>query len=171
MTAHRRIDRDRAPRSRGWVAASTLACVLWTLLAWTARADPVVEKPAPDTAIHPDRQQLVTIIRDRYPQLLTQRFAGVAVVTALFNHNGTLASTDLEIRGKDAGELTVSKLHFARFGLQERDLSYIGLARFELPLNTVLVMFGGKSTSDSDHDSCGPWRRGVTAGRWKRSIP
>jgi hypothetical protein len=150
MRAIQRNHRDRAPRCPWLVAAATLACVLLTWAA-AARAGPDAESPAPDTAVHPDRQQLETIIRKRYPQLLTQRFAGVAVVTALFNHDGTLASTELEIRSKNSGELTVSKLDFAHFGLKASDLSYIGLERFELPLNTVLVMFGGRGASDANH--------------------
>jgi hypothetical protein len=41
-----------------------------------------------------------------------------------------------------------SELHFARFGLKATDLSYIGVERFDLPLNSVLVVFGGRNTSD-----------------------
>jgi hypothetical protein len=148
MPANPPNDGDSAHHSRRLVAAATLACVLSI---WLACAAAAAETPAPDTAVHPDRQQLETIIRKKYPQLLTQRFAGVPVVTALFNHDGTLASTELEIRSKNSGELTVSKLDFAHFGLKASDLSYIGLERFELPFNTVLVMFGGKGASDANH--------------------
>ena len=148
MKPNQRTERDRV-RPCGWlVVVPALACVLLTWLAWGAPEAPAVEAPAPDTAIHPDRQQLETIIRDRYPQLMTQRFAGVQVVTVLLNHDGTLAATDLEISAKDPGELTVSRQNFARFGIMARDLSYIGIKRLELPLNTVLVMFGGRSAID-----------------------
>jgi hypothetical protein len=74
-----------------------------TALAWAAPEASDVEEPAPDTAIHPDRQQLETIIRARYPQLVTQRSAGVPVVTVLLN---TLAVTDLEISADDPSDLT-----------------------------------------------------------------
>ncbi len=67
-------------------------------------------------------------------------------MTVLLNHDGTLAATDLEISLKDPDELVVTRLHFARFGVQAKDLSYIGTAHLELALNTVLVMFGGKRT-------------------------
>jgi hypothetical protein len=153
MNANQRIDRDKAQRS-GWpIVVPALACLLLTWLAWAAPEAPDVEKPAPDTAVHPDQQQLEAIIRLRYPQLVTQRFAGVPLVTVLLNHDGTLAATDLEISANDPGGLTASKLHFARFGLKATDLSYIGVARFQLPLNTVVVVFGGRSTSDHHHAS------------------
>lgn len=135
------------------ITVPALAWVLLTALASAAPEAPDIEDPPHDTAIHPDRQQLETIIRQRYPQLVTQRFPGIPVVTVLLNHDGTLAATELEISAQDPGKLTVSRLHFARFGLKAGDLSYIGVERFELPLNTVLVMFGGKSTGDPDRAS------------------
>jgi hypothetical protein len=137
MGPRQRNHRDRARRCP-WLVATALASVLLTWAAPPVRAASDAEKPAPDTAVHPDRQELETIIRKRYPQLVTQKFSGVPVVTVL------------ETYAKDASELTVSRLQFSRFGLKEWDLSYIGLARFELPLNTVIVMFGGKSTRDPD---------------------
>jgi hypothetical protein len=73
------------------------------------------------------------------------------VVTVLLNHDGTLVATDLEISANDPSDVTESR--FARFGVKARDLSYIGVARIELPLNTVLVMFAGKSTTDPDRSS------------------
>ena len=144
MKPNQRIDRDRAQRSAWLIVLPALASVLLTWFAWAAPEAPDVEEPAPDSAVHPDRQQLETILRSNYPELLTQKLAGVPVVTVLLNHDGTLAATDLKISLKDPDELVVTRLHFARFGLKARDLSYIGMARFELPLNTVLVMFGGK---------------------------
>lgn len=144
MKLHQRIDRYRAKRSAWLIVLPALASVLLTCLAWAAPEASDVEESTPDTAVHPDRQQLETIIRNRYPELLTQRFAGVPVVTVLLNHDGTLAATNFEVSLRDPEALVVTRLHFARFGLKARDLSYIGTAHLELPLNTVLVMFGGK---------------------------
>lgn len=151
MKPDQRTERDRARPSAWLVVVPSLACVLLTSLAWAVLEAPDVEQPAPDTAIRPDQQQLETIIRDRYPQLVTQRLAGVPVVTVLLNHDGTLVATDLEISANDPSDVTESR--FARFGVKARDLSYIGVARIELPLNTVLVMFAGKSTTDPDRSS------------------
>jgi hypothetical protein len=147
MRLSQRADRHRTHGFAWLRVVPVLAYLMLSSLARAAPQAPGVEEFAPDTAVHPDRQQLETIIRQRYPQLVTQRFAGVPVVIVLLNHDGTLAATDLEIGPTDPDKLTVSRQHFSRFGLKARDLSYIGVARVELPLNTVLVMFGGRSTS------------------------
>jgi hypothetical protein len=148
MNANQRIERHKAQRSGWFIVVSALACLQLNGLAWAASEAPDVEKPTPDIAVHSDRQQLEAIIRDRYPQLVTQRFAGFPVVTVLLNHDETVAATDLQISAKDPREVKASELHFARFGLKATDLSYIGVARVDLPLNSVLVVFGGGSTSD-----------------------
>jgi len=150
MKRSRRIDHDRTHRSPWLAAVPALAWVLMNWPAWGAGETPEVEAGAPDSAVHPDRQRLETIIRQKYPQLATERIAGVPVVTVLLNHDGTLAATDLEISPKGPDELTVSKLRFARFGIQAKDLSYIGIEHVVLPPNTVLVMYGGKGTIDPD---------------------
>jgi hypothetical protein len=150
MNVNQGIDRDKAQRFPWPIGGPALVCVLASWLALAAPQAPDLQESAPDTAVHPDRRQLEAIIRLQYPQLVTQRFAGVPVVIVLLNHDGTLAATDLEISAKDPGELTASTLPFARFGPKARHLSYIGVVRFELPLNTVLVMFGGRNTSDPD---------------------
>jgi hypothetical protein len=147
MKRNRRIDRARTHPSTWLMAVTGLAYILLAPRAETAPEAQDVEESAPDASVaSPDEQQLEMIVRDRYPQLVTQRFAGVAVVTALFNHDGTLAATDLEISAKDPRELTVSELSFTRFGLKARDISYMGLTRLELPFNTVLIMYGGKQS-------------------------
>ena len=148
MNANQLIERHKAQRSGWFIVVPALACLQLNGLAWAASQAPDVEKPTTDIAVHPDRQQLEAIIRDRYPQLVTQRFAGFPVVTVLLNHDDTVAATDLQISAKDPGEVKASELHFARFGLKATDLSYIGVERFDLPLNSVLVVFGGRNTSD-----------------------
>jgi hypothetical protein len=148
MNANQLIERHKAQRSGWFIVVPALACLQLNGLAWAASEAPDVEKPTTDIAVHPDRQQLEAIIRDRYPQLVTQRFAGFPVVTVLLNHDDTVAATDLQISAKDPGEVKASELHFARFGLKATDLSYIGVERFDLPLNSVLVVFGGRNSSD-----------------------
>jgi hypothetical protein len=142
MNQTQRIDRPTARRRPGLVVPA-LACVLLTRLVLAAPEAQDSPESAPGV-VRPAEQQLQVIILERYPQLLTQRFAGVSVVTALFNRDGTLAAIDLEISAKDPGATTVSELSFTRFGLTVRDLSYIGVTRFELPYNAVLVTYGGK---------------------------
>jgi hypothetical protein len=148
MNANQLIERHKAQRSGWFIVVPALACLQLNGLAWAASEAPDVEKPTTDISVHPDRQQLEAIIRDRYPQLVTQRFAGFPVVTVLLNHDDTVAATDLQISAKDPGEVKASELHFARFGLKATDLSYIGVERFDLPLNSVLVVFGGRNSSD-----------------------
>ncbi len=147
MKTNLRIDRRKAQRCGWFIFVPALTGLMLNRPAWAASEALDDEKPAIDTAVHPDRQQLEAIIRDRYPQLVTQRIAGFPVVTVLLNHDDTLAATDLQISAKDPGELKASELNFARFGLKATDLSYIGVAHFDLPLNSVLVVFGGRSTS------------------------
>jgi hypothetical protein len=145
MKPDQRIGRADADRRTSLVAVPALALVLLTPLVWAAPDAQDMEESAPDAAVvSPDEQQLEMIALDRYPQLAAQRLAGVPIVTELFNRDGTMSAIDLEISAKNPGEVTVSGLSFTRFGLKARDLSYMGIARFELPFNTVLILYGGK---------------------------
>jgi len=142
----KRIQRTDCPNARrctwrGVVPA--LAFVLWTTLALAAPEAQDIGESVPETGVvRPVEQQIQMIVLATYPELGTRRFAGVSVVTALFNRDGTLAAIDLEISAKDPGRATVSS--FTRFGPNARDLSYMGVTRLELPFNTVLVTYGGK---------------------------
>lgn len=98
-----------------------------------------VAKSAPD--IQPDSAHLRRLAEERYPRLLTERLAGTPIVTLLLNPNGAVARSALEVYKGDASALTVSDEQFARFGIGGRELRYLGVARVELPLNTVLVAF------------------------------
>ena len=144
MKPNQWIDRARAPRGTWIIAVLVFGFTLLTPL-WAAPQAPGPDEFVHDAgALYPDEQQLETIVQDRYPQLVTQRVAGLPVVVALFNHDGTLAATDLEISVKDPRELSVSELCFVRFGLRAQDLTYMGVVRIELPSNTVLIMYGGR---------------------------
>jgi hypothetical protein len=72
------------------------------------------------------------------------------MVTVLFDPDGTLAGADLQVFSGALSVLTASELQFARFGLTAGELRYIGVARIQLPLNTVLVVFGGRDSRDLD---------------------
>jgi hypothetical protein len=145
MKPNQRIDSVRAHRCTWLGVAPALALILLTPPGWAAPEAQDTEESVPDSAaVYPDEQQLEMLVLDRYPQLATQSFAGIPVVTALLNHDGTMAATDFEVSMKDPGEVTVSALNFIRFGLKERDLSYMGIARFELPFTTVLIVYAEK---------------------------
>lgn len=106
-------------------------------------------KPAPDLATQPYRNRLETVVKEHYPQLWTDRIEGMPVVTLLFEPDGSVARTKLEIRPHQHDTLTVSEEDFNFYGYGGR-LRYIGEARVELPVNTVIVLFGGLDSSDLD---------------------
>jgi hypothetical protein len=140
-----RTDRASALCCTWLVIVLVLAFIVSTPPVLAAPEAPDFEEPAPNAvAVFPDEKQLEAMVRDRYPQLVTQRFSGVPVVTALFNFDGTLAAADLEMSATDPGELTAPGLSFSRFGLKARDISYMGVARIELPFTTVVIVYGGR---------------------------
>jgi hypothetical protein len=127
-----------------WTAGLLVTCVA------VAFAAPDLRKPAPDAQAQPYRERLVALIEGRYPHLLTQRIAGTATVTFLFDADGTLAGSNLELLSAPVSLLTASEVQFARFGLSAGELKYIGVSRISLPLNTVLVVFGGRDSRELD---------------------
>ena len=104
--------------------------------------------PAPE--VQPYRQQLEALIEKRYPELLTQKITGTVMVTVLFEADGALIDTAFEIAPNDSQSLTASETQFARFGLSAGDLRYLGESRIQTPLNTVLVVFGGRDSHTLD---------------------
>jgi hypothetical protein len=72
------------------------------------------------------------------------------MITVLFDPDGTLAGADLQVFSGALSVLTASESQFARFGLTAGELRYIGVARIQLPLNAVLVVFGGRDSRDLD---------------------
>jgi hypothetical protein len=77
-----------------------------------------------------------------YSKLVTEEIPGSAVVTVLLNPDGTLTSTRLAISPRSVTLLTVSEMQFAPFGFAAGVLRYLGVARVQSPLKTVLVIFG-----------------------------
>jgi hypothetical protein len=112
--------------------------------------DAEVRKAAPDAQVQPYRERLEALIKGRYPRLLAEKITGTAMVTVLFDPDGTLARADLQVFSGAFSVLTASELQFARFGLTAGELRYIGVERIQLPLNTVLVVFGGRDSRDLD---------------------
>lgn len=139
----------RPMRTRCAVRTWWLALV--TSLGLCQTSVPGLRKPQPDAGELPSRERLETLIEYRYPRLLTEKISGAAVLTVLFEPDGTLSGTDLEIVTHAAEPLTASEGQFARFGLTAGDLEYIGVAQVHLSLNTVLVVFGAKDTRQLDH--------------------
>jgi hypothetical protein len=136
----------------GWRAlmvSATLACSGASSL--LAASDSIeLRKPAPDASAQPDRDRLETLIRSRYPNLLTERLSGTAVVTALFEFDGRVAATRLDVSPEPLKELTASESQLARLGVSVGELRYVEVAQVDLPLNTVLVVFGARNSRDLD---------------------
>lgn len=139
----------RPMRARGTVRALSLAMASSWVLGQTLA--PELRKPAPDAQALPYRERLETLIEVRYPRLLTEKLAGTAMVTVLFEPDGTLSGTNLEAIPQSSEPLTASEAQFARFGLAAGELKYIGVARIQLSLNTVLVVFGARDSRQLDH--------------------
>jgi len=72
------------------------------------------------------------------------------MVTVLLEADGTLADTALEVLPCASRSLTASESQFARFGLKAGDLRYLGESRIQTPLNTMLVVFGGRDSHTLD---------------------
>jgi hypothetical protein len=109
-----------------------------------------LRKPAPNAGARPYRERFQSLIRERYPQLLTETVHGMPVVTVLFDLYGDIVRSDLTISSQPPGELAASEANFYRLGLPQGELLYVGAASVQTPTNTVLIVFGGKSSRDLD---------------------
>jgi len=124
--------------------------VLLAVCCSVALAASDLRKPAPDETAQTYRERLTDLVKARYPQLLTQQMAGTPVVTMLFEADGNVVQTRLDVRSPGKEALTASEEQFYRFGPLAGRLRYIGESRIELPVNTVLVVFGGLDTRNVD---------------------
>jgi hypothetical protein len=79
-----------------------------------------------------------------------ESLAGTPVLTVLFNSDGTVARSSLQIAAQTSGALTATELQFEPFGLRAGELQYVGEARVQLPHSTVFVVFGARSTQALD---------------------
>lgn len=109
-------------------------------------------KPAPDARMQPFRERLTGLVRENYPQLLIGSFVGTPVLTVLFNPDGTVARSSLQLYTEPSGQLTATESQFAAFGLRSGELQYVGEARLELSSRTVLVVFGARSSQVLDRE-------------------
>jgi hypothetical protein len=112
--------------------------------------DAALIKHAPDAQAQPYRERLQSLLLTKYPRLLIEKVDGVAVVTLIFNPDGTLANSGMDVTARAPAQLTVSEGQFARFGVSAGELRYIGVSQIQLPLNTVLVAFAGSDTRRID---------------------
>jgi hypothetical protein len=140
-TSVTQIKAARLPRALMWIA-------LWSPALAMGGAD--LQMPPPDPQAQPYRDRLVALIEGQYPQLLTQKIAGTAMVTVLFDSDGTLLASNLEVVPAAVTTLTASEMQFARFGLAADDLKYIGTFRIPLPPNTIVVVFGARDSRKLD---------------------
>jgi hypothetical protein len=92
------------------------------------------------------------LVRENYPQLLIGSLVGTPVLTVLFNPDGTVARSNLQLYTEPSGQLTATEAQFERFGLHSGELQYVGEARLELSSRTVLVVFGARSSQVLDRD-------------------
>jgi hypothetical protein len=124
--------------------------MLWTSLALAGSDAGDLRKPAPGEELQPFRERLMTLVRERYPQLLTAETQGTPVLRVLFNSDGTIARSDLEITSEHMEELTARRSQFARFHLEPGALKYLGAGHLPLPGRTALVIFGGLGSNELD---------------------
>src|SRR5262245_51193942 len=124
---------------RAWPALGITAALVYSASVPLNAAE--LRKPAPDAFAQPYRQRLEALIRTRYPNLLTEKLPGTAVVTVLLESDGRVAATRLDVSPEPLKELTASESQFARLGVAVGELRYVGVADVDLPLNTVHVVF------------------------------
>jgi hypothetical protein len=130
-----------------WIS---LGLVLFTSIAWAQAGVTELRKPFPDAQAQPYRERLETLIKARYPELLTHKERGSVLVTVLLNSDGALADTKLDIQSGRSGPLTASEMQFTRFGLSAGDLKYIGVTRLQLGVNWVSIVFGARDSRSID---------------------
>ena len=123
------------------VAAAVLASVAVRVIAQTEPPTVVAIGPA---ARPLDADRFKRIIEEQYPQLLKQKVVGTPVLTVLFDAQGRVAGTRLEISSAKRENLTASVFQFAPMGVSSGELKDIGSTGVDLPLNHVLVVFARK---------------------------
>lgn len=115
-------------------------------------ADIDLRKLPPDPGSQAYSHRINELIRDRYPFLLTGKPSGTPVVTVVFNPDGSVADSALDLlSGKDR-ELSASEGQFARFGLSSGDLQYIGVNRVSLRATSAIVVFGTMRPKSLDRE-------------------
>ena len=137
---------------RGWILITAISVAIcgYPLKSPGADASTDLRKPAPDAQARPYQARLEGVIRERYPELFTRTVDGIPIVTALFDSQGNLLRTDLEVSSASASELGVSAASFRRFGVIASDLQYVAEASVQLPANTVVVAFAGIGSRELD---------------------
>lgn len=89
-------------------------------------------------------QKFAALLRDKYPTLVTEKAAGTPVVTILFNHDGTVARTDMEIFPGSPEEFKPAKAQFGRVGMAPEVVGYIGEQGIDTGTNRILVVYTEK---------------------------
>jgi hypothetical protein len=134
-----------------WLAILCAPCLAGEESPASATAAPTeLRKPAPNAGARPYRELFQSLIRERYPELLTKPMEGIPVVTVLFNLQGDVVRSDLTISAQPPGGLAASEDSFAGFGVAAGDLQYVAAATIPTPANTVLVVFGGTGSRQLD---------------------
>lgn len=135
----------------------TLAIISAVLLGYLTGAfaqglDVDLRKPRPDSGSQAYRRRVTALIGDRYPSLLTGKPSGTPVLTVLFNPDGSVADSALDLLPRKDTELSVSEGQFARFGFYSGDLQYIGVDRINLRTSFAIVVFGALQPKNLDRE-------------------
>jgi hypothetical protein len=130
---------------RTWLFLLAVALSASVAIRVTAQTHaPTVVATAP-AARPSDLDRFKRIIAEQFPQLLTQKIVGTAVLTVLFDGQGQVAGTRLDISSATPETLVASVFQFASFDVSPGELRDIGSTRLDLPLNHVLVVFARKN--------------------------
>jgi beta-lactamase regulating signal transducer with metallopeptidase domain len=122
------------------VIAASLVLAATGLSAPAGDSSMALRKPPPghDGAVP---EKFAALIKDRYPSLATQASGGTPVVTVLFNHDGTVARTDMEIFQGSPRDFKASAAQFGRFGLTPDTVGYVGEQGLDFGTNVILVVY------------------------------
>jgi hypothetical protein len=136
----------------GIFAWHTLFSVLALCAAAYASGLAELQKPPPDVRRQPSRKHLEALVRERYPELFTRDVTGSPVVTVLFNPDGTVARSSLQLLAVSSGTLTATETRFEGLGLHSGELQDVGEFSVQLPHTTAFVVFGTRSDEALDRD-------------------
>ena len=153
LTGSRRNEPSRRSRLLERMLHGPILYAALALCSAAPAADaPELQKPAPDAAVQPSRQRLTALLRERYPQLLAGGLVGTPVLTVLFNADGSVARSNLQVLAQTSGTLTATETRFAGLGVRSGELQYVGEAPVQLPHTRVLVVFGIRSDEVLDRE-------------------
>lgn len=94
-----------------------------------------------------------TLLKEKYPGLLTEKIAGTPVVTVLFDRNGAIERSGMEVFSGSPEEFKATEAHFASLGIAANVVGYIGELGVETRVNSVIVVFSERKDPTAPHTS------------------